>query len=396
MGRKVLLGIFIVLIGAHAGAQQRSDSVELRKIKPLAISVGGSYSHLFTPDIVSNKGVLLNPTSSIFASIYFKFDKPNIVDSLFGSPRFGIGFQKPFYSERQMLGNPYTFYLLYSNTLAHLGFRLSLELEARLGASFGWHPYDKENNPVNRILGSSCNYHVGGSLYFKYDITRRFAAKGGVIFTHNSDGAYRLPNAGLNALGGFVEAMYSFEADSKLQRSSALVKSLSHPRYQLDVDFNYSSRQVRGTTENTNVRGIVPYRFKMMSVDGFLMFTNNPYIRAGIGLELIYDESMGITIIQEVNKDSGTSFFSYLPSSMSERFSPGFFGRIECAMGYINGYVDLGYIYSSNSRYYNAMCLNLGFKSYLYKGFNMKLGVQVVPYRKTNCATFGVGYTFNR
>ena len=125
------------------------------------------------------------------------------------------------------------------------------------------------------------------------------------------------------------------------------------------------------------------------------MFVGLPYVRAGVGLSLIYDESTGIVVEQLIDKESAQVSYEYEPSKISKRFSPGFLGKLEIPMGYISGFADVGYIFSRTEGFYSTMCANIGAKTYVYKGFNASFGVQMVPSRKANCTFISLGYSFN-
>lgn len=84
---------------------------------------------------------------------------------------------------------------LYSRPLWKIAFRV--------GCGVGWvsRPYDRLNNPANNGIGSPWN----AAIPFRWLVTRRigreWALQGGLTFTHFSNGAFRLPNYGINLAG---------------------------------------------------------------------------------------------------------------------------------------------------------------------------------------------------
>ena len=63
-------------------------------------------------------------------------------------------------------------------------------------------------------IGSDVNEHVGVAMYLNYRTNARVDIRLGAELTHFSNGASRLPNAGVNMGGGFVELTYRFNAKS--------------------------------------------------------------------------------------------------------------------------------------------------------------------------------------
>lgn len=374
---------------------QPSDSISVRQVVPFAISAGGSYSYVFRPEYARNMNLHFPNAESFSLNLYFKPNRAALVDSLFGNPYFGIGFNKPYLHQSDFLGNPYSIYLSYGLTILEPRKALSLGFEIKLGGAFRWKSYDKDNNPANRLLGGRNNYHAAADLYLKYALGKRIQARFGVTFTHNSNGGYRLPNTGLNTLGGYGDLLYNFSENKGSFPNGTKQNYGMIPHFEYDLNVMYGSRQIRGQPENTKSTGIIDHSFKTTSVNAFLMFVGLPYVRAGVGLSLIYDESTGIVVEQLIDKESAQVSYVYEPSTMSKRFSPGFLGKLEIPMGYISGFADVGYIFSRTEGFYSIMCANLGAKAYVYKGFNASFGIQMVPSRKANCTFISLGYSFN-
>jgi Lipid A 3-O-deacylase (PagL) len=82
-----------------------------------------------------------------------------------------------------------------------------------VGLSYNFNPYNPEENPLNIFIGSRRNVYI--NLYAKgqYHLSKRVMLGVGTGFTHFSNGAYRLPNRGLNMLPLLVSATYKLNKD---------------------------------------------------------------------------------------------------------------------------------------------------------------------------------------
>lgn len=301
---------------------------------------------------------------------------------------------KPYFHQSELLGNPFSFYLIYGLSILRFSDDLTLNTEAKLGASVGWNPYNFITNHENRIIGAKNNYHASLDFFFKYRINSYLQTRAGITYAHFSDGAYRLPNAGLNTIGGFAYLMVTFKDRPNLGKHSKAASKVK-PHVEYDLGINCSSRQILGEVENTNSTVILNHSFKAVDLSTYAMYVSSHYLRMGVGLHLIYDESSNVTATRTLDEIAGTYVSSYEPSPSRERFAAGIFGKLEFPMGYINGVVDYGYIFTPQLNSNNFTRVNLGLKSYVYKGLNATFGIQFTPKNEANCVFFGFGYTFN-
>lgn len=78
------------------------------------------------------------------------------------------------------------------------------ELAGRFGLGLGWisAPYDLVQNPGNDIIGSHVNLLVALRMHAAWQIAPRWQIRLASSFVHYSNAASRLPNLGINLLGG--------------------------------------------------------------------------------------------------------------------------------------------------------------------------------------------------
>lgn len=381
-----------LLIGSLVAFSAFAQNSEMRFIKPFGIAAGGDVSYVFTPTSLSDLGVQLPSGEGVSFDLIFKPTRSAHVDSLYGHPYFGVGFYKPYYHESELLGNPYSIYLLYGQNLYTFNRRVALGAETLIGGSFGWTPYDHETNPLNRIVGAKNNYHASGRVFIRYHASKSLTFKAGTVFTHNSDGSYKLPNTGFNSLGAYAQVMYNFGNDNLTPLGKANIPQFTN-HFETDLELSYGARQVRRRASNIGLNGIVNHSFRVYTAGVAAMFTGAPFLRVGLGTKLIYDESLGITVNATYDKLTNTAEYKFTPSEVGDRFVAGVFGRIEVPMGYISAFYDLAYLFGLNSTSDNVVSMNLGVKAYIYKGLNLKFGVQLIPEQKANCTELTLGYT---
>ncbi len=393
------IGVLALLITLQATSlsvkAEKPDSTRRLHWAPFMVSVSTSAGHVFTPKSVRKFNVSLPSYQSIAASMLFTSNQNTLIDTLYGRPYFGIGLYKPFLHESTLLGNPISFYLIYGLTIVQINSKLAVDLEAKLGGSFGWNPYNANSNPYNRIIGSTSNYHAGADLFIKYEVSKTLRTGVGVTYTHSSDGAYRLPNSGLNTLGGFAFVAVAFKDRPKIIDKYLAAVNRKHRHWEYDLGISYSSRQILGNIENTSTTAIISHSFKQVDLSSYAMYVTSHYLRAGLGFHLIYDESNNITATRTLNKQENKYMYDFIPSTFEDRIKTGLFVKAEFPMGYVNGLVNFGYIFNYEPSNSDQFRINLGLKSYVYKSLNTSFGIQIVPYRRSNCVFFGLGYTIN-
>ncbi len=68
------------------------------------------------------------------------------------------------------------------------------------GLSYTTRPYHPETNFQNAALGSRLNYAVRGELFWAQRLSPAWSLKTGLIITHFSNGAFKIPNSGINVV----------------------------------------------------------------------------------------------------------------------------------------------------------------------------------------------------
>jgi hypothetical protein len=125
---------------------------------------------------------------------------------LFNYPTFGVGVYAGNYNY-SVLGKPRAFF-----GFMELPFKRKEKsyfiTNWSGGVCFNINKYDSISNPENIAIGSSVNIYVEFSLMYKRIISDKFEIGGGIKLQHFSNGAYSLPNLGLNMAGISLSLKY--------------------------------------------------------------------------------------------------------------------------------------------------------------------------------------------
>ncbi|MFR7878941.1 MAG: acyloxyacyl hydrolase [Butyricimonas paravirosa] len=68
----------------------------------------------------------------------------------------------------------------------------------------GWKPYDSYYNSYNTMIGSKVNAYINANFYLRWRLSPRVSLLSGLTVSHFSNGNTKIPNAGLNTIGGNI------------------------------------------------------------------------------------------------------------------------------------------------------------------------------------------------
>jgi hypothetical protein len=263
--------------------------------------------------------------------------------------------------------------------------------------SMGWKYYDPFDNPENIALGSESNVHVGYNIYLKWNATRDLDVHFGVDLTHNSNGAQRLPNAGLNLGSVFVEAVYNFNRKRVAREYDPL---LVPPKYEKhtasEILAIVSSRRVEFSTHGTGLPSkYVDYKFKVLGLSYAFLFAPNYRYRYGRGADMIYDESSGSRAWRELNPRDGQYYDRVKLGKPHERVSLGLSARGEIVLPGYTVFANMGYeVIRGNEkdpRFYQVMAV----KIYLKENFFGTFGIRATRFSRAQFLFWSLGYTID-
>lgn len=402
MNRKKIVGIFLgclfPFLSSESGYAMESEAEdEVKTKKPSFISLDTKGGWVFpTNDFVSGKNKI-----PYYSSISLKYgrcsDGDSWEDKAYGMPYYGIGFYSGNFFKKKDLGLPFALYLFQGATIRRFNPKWALNYEWNLGMSFNWVPYDPFDNPNNVALGSSVNVYVAGSMYMKYYINEAFDLNMGVSLTHFSNGAYRLPNKGLNLVAPYLELVYNINRPkpSVLPESEMappeIEKHIVH-----DVMFTITSRQIRFDTTGTGLPSrYIDRQFKVFGLSYAPMIVNSYKYRWGPSFELVYDESSDARAWREKHPVDGMYYDRVELGDVWKRFSCGVSLKGEVTMPRLSIFANFGYNLLHGNEYDYRFYQIMGVKAYLKENLFGTFGIRASRFSKAQYLYWSLGYSFD-
>lgn len=318
-------------------------------------------------------------------------------DIAYGMPYYGIAVEVADFGRRKDLGRPIAVYLLQGATITKISRYLDLKYEWNLGMSTGWKGYDPFDNPQNVAIGSETNVHVGYNTYLNWYMGSGTDIRFGIGLSHNSNGASKLPNAGVNNVMFYLEAAYNFNRQTvRNEYDPSLVPPPYDKHTSSEVLFTISSRQTEIDTLGTNM----PSRYldRKFNVYGFgytFLVAPNYRYRYGAGIDLLYDESSGVTAKRELNPRDGKYYDRVEPGKPRDRFSMGLSARGEVVLPGYTIFANLGlqaiHGNKKDSRFYQV----IGAKIYLKENFFGTFGIRATKFSRASYLFWSLGYTID-
>ncbi len=153
---------------------------------------------------------------------------------LYNYPTIGGGFYHAKLGNPEVLGTANSLYIFMTSPYFKIK-KNSFDYNVSLGLSYLSKSFDYKDNLYNFAIGTPLNIHVNFNFEHKYQITDKITLFSGVGFTHYSNGAYKMPNYGLNVISTTVGASYLF-AKNKPERIKSEI-----PNFIKKYEFQISS-----------------------------------------------------------------------------------------------------------------------------------------------------------
>lgn len=318
-------------------------------------------------------------------------------DIAYGMPYYGLALEITDFGRKRDLGRPIALYLLQGATIANLSPGLDLKYEWNLGVSTGWKSYDPFDNPYNVAIGSETNVHVGYNAYLNWSAGRGTDLRFGLGLSHNSNGASKLPNSGLNNAMLFVEAAYNFNRKTvRNEYDPSLIPPPFEKHTASEVLFTITSRQTQIDTTGTNMPSrYLDRKFKVFGFNYAFLIAPGYRYRYGASLDMLYDESSGVTASRELNPRDGRYYDRVHLGKPRDRFSMGISARGEAVLPGYTIFANLGlqaiHGNKQDSRFYQIM----GVKIYLKENFFGTFGIRATKFSQASYLFWSLGYTID-
>ncbi len=155
-------------------------------------------------------------------------------------PRSGFSFTYVDFN-KQLLGRSYSIcYFLEPNY--RLGNKLRMSLRAAAGLSYLTNPFDSIKNPANESYSGHINNFLQLDLGLSYPLSQHFMVYAMGNFFHNSNGGFKLPNAGVNYINTSIGLQYYAYSTKLPVYKKETDTSWKHHSFHIDAAIYYSPK----------------------------------------------------------------------------------------------------------------------------------------------------------
>jgi len=321
----------------------------------------------------------------------FRFNPNTYADRIYGGVYQGIGLAGYTFGDQKQLGNPISLYLFQGARITQVNPSLSFNYEWNFGLSFGWEPYDFEDNPYNKVIGSKVNAYINANFYMRWVLSHRFDMTSGINLTHFSNGNTKFPNAGLNAVGLKAGLVYNFNRKNSFQAKTlhqpAIRKFPRHVSYDLVLFGSWR----RTGVDFMDKQIASPETYTVLGFNFAPMYNIGYKLRMGISLDGAYDGSANVYTEDYI---VGTTQNFFKPS-LNKQLSLGLSGRVEYIMPYFTVGLGMGnnvlHGRGDLKAFYQVVALKFEVirSSYIHVGYSLK------DFHTPNFLLLGIGFRFN-
>ena len=393
-----LLAIVCLALPAKAAEQEHVQSAEADS------TATGHYVHQIAVDLMP--GLILHTNDFLRGSnpevrtmnhntgfrLKYAFSAPEQSEEahIFRDAYQGIGIGYNDFNPQ--LGNPLSVFLLQGARIASLSNRLSLNYEWNLGLAFGWHPYNEETNPDNKVIGSRVTAYIGLDFYLRWIMSRHVDLNLGVGVAHYSNGNTQYPNLGLNtAFLNLGASYYIGRKANHLQHRHEVAPPVSHDiSYDLIV---YGAWRQRGGYENG-------YPFLLNGKTAVVGFNFNPmyrlnhWLKLGASLDGTYDRTANIYYdVDYIDPDYNDQ---YRRPSTAKQMTLGMSARAEFTMPYFAINFGIGKNFLNTEGEFGGMYEVLALKINITRRSLLHIGYSLNDFHTPKHLMLGVGWRFGK
>lgn len=401
-----VISLLAVLLPSGICAAEESDAAACGsgKIRSHQVSAEFVPSYIFQTNMfVRGENASSRPMMTYMSAHLkygFSFGENTFYGRFYPHAVQGIGISYNAFFNPGEVGNPAGLYFFQNSRIAELTETLSLRYEWNFGASFGWKPHDFISNPFSVVAANPVNAYIYAGILLDWEFSPGWSLSAGAGFSHFSNGNTAYPNAGINAMGGRIGVTGHFGSGCG-QKSFGCVDEgtdVSDIRaygdagkvtYDLVLYGAVRKRKLVIDSEPYYVPGV----FGVAGINFNPLYNVNRFFRAGISLDMQWDESANIgSHVAGVNSQAEYRF--HRPSFM-EQFSMGLSARVELVMPVFTVNVGIGRNFICRGKdtdgFYQIFALKADITRYLF----IHAGYQIYDFREANNLMLGIGFRFN-
>ena len=397
---KVIVFLGIIFVGGvlRVAGQGNDSLVDVSPRKFVhGLRVEGRPEYIFpTSSFLKGEnaeGRIIRGAFSTHVKYLFRYCPGSIDERIYGDVYQGVGLGFYNFGESRQLGNPVAFYLFQGARISSLAPWLSLYYEWNFGLSAGWKPYDSYYNSYNTMIGSKVNAYINANFYLRWRLSPRVSLLSGLTVSHFSNGNTKIPNAGLNTIGGNIglECNFYRKDDLKsLERKNALLAQPFRRHFTYDFVFfgSWHDRLVK-TSDGFSPS---PEAYPVFGFNFTPMYNLNYKLRLGVSLDGTFDG--GANLYTEGDVYGKVDKSDIVRPPLGDQFALGLSGREEYVMPFFVVGVGIGAnVIGKNdlNMFYQLLTLKIA----LSRAVFLHVGYRLQNFNEPNFLMLGIGFRFN-
>ena len=397
---KVIVFLGIIFVGGvlRVAGQGNDSLVDVSPRKFVhGLRVEGRPEYIFPTSSflkgANAEGRIIRGAFSTHVKYLFRYCPGSIDERIYGDVYQGVGLGFYNFGESRQLGNPVAFYLFQGARISSLAPWLSLYYEWNFGLSAGWKPYDSYYNSYNTMIGSKVNAYINANFYLRWRLSPRVSLLSGLTVSHFSNGNTKIPNAGLNTIGGNIglECNFYRKDDLKsLERKNALLAQPFRRHFTYDFVFfgSWHDRLVK-TSDGFSPS---PEAYPVFGFNFTPMYNLNYKLRLGVSLDGTFDG--GANLYTEGDVYGKVDKSDIVRPPLGDQFALGLSGRAEYVMPFFVVGVGIGAnVIGKNdlNMFYQLLTLKIA----LSRAVFLHVGYRLQNFNEPNFLMLGIGFRFN-
>ena len=397
---KVIVFLGIIFVGGvlRVAGQGNDSLVDVSPRKFVhGLRVEGRPEYIFpTSSFLKGEnaeGRIIRGAFSTHVKYLFRYCPGSIDERIYGDVYQGVGLGFYNFGESRQLGNPVAFYLFQGARISSLAPWLSLYYEWNFGLSAGWKPYDSYYNSYNTMIGSKVNAYINANFYLRWRLSPRVSLLSGLTVSHFSNGNTKIPNAGLNTIGGNIglECNFYRKDDLKsLERKNALLAQPFRRHFTYDFVFfgSWHDRLVK-TSDGFSPS---PEAYPVFGFNFTPMYNLNYKLRLSVSLDGTFDG--GANLYTEGDVYGKVDKSDIVRPPLGDQFALGLSGRAEYVMPFFVVGVGIGAnVIGKNdlNMFYQLLTLKIA----LSRAVFLHVGYRLQNFNEPNFLMLGIGFRFN-
>ena len=330
------------------------------------------------------EGRIIRGAFSTHVKYLFRYCPGSIDERIYGDVYQGVGLGFYNFGESRQLGNPVAFYLFQGARISSLAPWLSLYYEWNFGLSAGWKPYDSYYNSYNTMIGSKVNAYINANFYLRWRLSPRVSLLSGLTVSHFSNGNTKIPNAGLNTIGGNIGLECNFYRKDDLKSLERKVALTTQPfRRHFTYDFVFFGSWHDRLVKTSDGFSPSPEAYPVFGFNFTPMYNLNYKFRLGVSLDGTFDG--GANLYTEGDVYGKVDKSDIVRPPLGDQFALGLSGRAEYVMPFfVVGKNDL-------NMFYQLLTLKIA----LSRAVFLHVGYRLQNFNEPNFLMLGIGFRFN-